>query len=218
MVGEIQFDSEGGFRANGFHVPAEPARKFIVSYAALSRLFQSWGQTFQEGTDEEDQIRAAIRDGFGRIDTGSLLRIARAVEQLASLEPLLRAALTPAAARSVAEDDAFLHRLRLRVEDLIAAREAAHGPCPERVRQRLARYIYHKAVLPILRYGRYDIFRGYDIDRKCESDFVRCFDRFDGCEPCWPSVLPFPKRSRLRREYDRWMRRKARPAQGGAGP
>jgi hypothetical protein len=218
MAGEIQFDSEGGFRANGFHVPAESARKLIVNYAALSRLFQSWGMTFPEGTDEKDLIREAIRDGFGKIDTGSLLRIARAVEQLASLEPLLRAALTPAAVRSVAEDDAILHRLRLRVEDLIVAREAVHGPCPERVRQRLARRIYHEAVLPVLRYGRYNIFQGYDIDRNCESDFVRCFDRFNGCEPRWPSVLPFPKRSRLRREYDRWMRRKARPAQGRAGP
>jgi hypothetical protein len=212
MAGEIQFDSEGGFRANGFHVPAEPARKFIVNYAELSRLFQSWGMTFPEGTDEEDQIRAAIRDGFGRIDTGSLLRIARAVERLASLEPLLRAALTPAAARSAAENEALLHRLHLQVEDLIVAREAVHGPCPEQVRQRLLQHIYDEAVWLVSCFGRYDIHR---ISR---SNFLRCYDRFDDFEPRWPSVLPFPKRSRLRREYDRWMRRKARPVQGGAGP
>ncbi len=192
----IQFDAEGGIRINGTPIPAQAMEKVVTSFADLARLADSWGLEFFQNDDDKTKARAALHDqrSWNPADAGNLARIAQAAEGILML---LQVALEPAVAQAVRERDDYLRRCELEAEALMGKREKSHGPCPRRVREKIMEEMMKFPLQQVRR--RTPAYR--------VKDGVYASDRFADVRIFWPSKPPGSPKSKLRKEYDAWMRK-----------
>lgn len=132
-VPEVTFTPEGGFRYNGTGPnPFVPKEKYFVTWVQASREAEEWGNDIEAESRcraKAESVRAGSpANAFGRVDRGSLLRIASGVDHLCDkVDRLL--------------EEVALQR-RLELEWKIAGQEKTFGPCPPRVRRALLRQGY----------------------------------------------------------------------------
>lgn len=157
-------------------------RKFHFTLEAISRNEE--GRGYLRESIHKARSAALDKQGFDGIDSGSLLRIARAVEGNLWLEE-----------RAIEVDrDRTLtrHRVGLVIESEIVQLEQRHGPCPSRVRRWIA----------------------YESQRACWKmwkPFISGDVIFGGRFDRSNIVLRTPvsqRGSSLRKTYDKWMKRR----------